>query len=230
MKNYKLTVQKGLITWIENMDEHGNPIEGTLYIPKEAVAFHPDAWTLLGCQANSIVVEKDNPFFSSAHNCLLSKDGQTLIKVCKNSDLSRLSGLKTIGPNAFNDPGEERETFTFRIPDGVTTLAYQAFAMSAKTVNITVPCSVSKIDALAFIIHSEQTHIIFEGDAELEIGAFGTQEEAADSFNELYRSMPAILYPPRERLLISCPANTKLAQYCKKYKIPVSTQPKITKE
>ena len=38
MKNYELTIEDGVITWNENADENSNPIEGILYIPKEAIA------------------------------------------------------------------------------------------------------------------------------------------------------------------------------------------------
>lgn len=222
MKNYKLTIEDGVITWIENTDENGNPIEGILYIPKEAVAFHPDAWIFLGCGADEIIVDEENPIFSSAHNCLLSKDGKTLIKVCKNSDISKLLSLEIIGRDAFNDLNKEREEFTFRIPDGVTTLEYRAFAMSAKKVNITVPSSVRKIEALAFMLYSEETHITFEGDAELEIGTFGTKTEAKDSDYEVYKSLPSAVQPKTERLFVSCPAESNVYRYCKKYGINVS--------
>ena len=222
MKNYKLTIEDGVITWIENSDENGNPIEGILYIPKEAIAFHPDAWIFLGCGADGVVVDKENPVFSSAHNCLLSKDGKTLIKVCKNSDFSKLSSFEIIGRDAFSDFNEEREEFTFHIPDGVTTLDYRSFALSAGKVNITVPSSVRKIGALAFMIYSEETHITFEGDAELEMGAFGIEAEAKDSDYEVYKSMPSAVYPKAERLVVSCPTESNVYRYCKKYGINVS--------
>ena len=142
MENYKLTIEDGVITWVENADENGNPIEGILYIPKEAVAFHPDAWIFLGCDADGIVVNEENPVFSSAHNCLLSKDGKKLIKVCKNSDVSKLTSLEIIGQDAFNDLNVERDEFVFRIPDGVKILDYRAFAINARNVEIVVPSSV----------------------------------------------------------------------------------------
>ena len=227
MKNYKLTIEDGVITWIENADENGDPIEGILYIPKEALAFHPDAWIFLGCGAYGIVVDKDNPVFSSAHNCLLSKDGKTLIKVCKNSDISKLRNLKTICHDAFNDLNEEREHFDFRIPDGVTTLEYRSFAMNAQNVNIIVPSSVRKVGALAFMIYSDNTHIIFEGDAELEIGVFGTEMESNDSQYEVYKTMPKILYTNPDSLSVSCPAESNIYRYCKKYEINVSGKAKI---
>ena len=83
MENYKLTIEDGVITWVENTDENGNPISRRLFIPKEATAFDVDAWVFLGCEADAIVVDSENDVFSSAHNCLLSKDGKKLIKVCK---------------------------------------------------------------------------------------------------------------------------------------------------
>lgn len=221
MENYKLTIEDGVITWGENADENGNPIEGILYIPKEAVAFHPDAWIFLDTNADGIVVDEENPVFSSAHNCLLSKDGKKLIKVCKNSDISKLRSLEIIGRDAFNDLNEEREEFTLRIPDGVKILDYRAFAVNARNVKIVVPSSVRAIGALAFMIHSDSTHIVFEGDAELEVGAFGTELEAKDSDIEVYNSMPSILYPKKEKLTVTCPKDSKVYRYCKKYGINV---------
>ena len=222
MENYKLTIEDGVITWVENADENGNPIEGILYIPKEAVDFHPDAWIFLGCNAGGIVVDEENPVFSSAHNCLLSKDGKKLIKVCKNSDISKLRSLEIIGRDAFNDLNEEREEFTLRIPDGVKILDYRAFAVNARNVKIVVPSSVRAIGALAFMIHSDSTHIVFEGDAALEVGAFGTELEAKDSDIEVYNSMPSILYPKKENLTVTCHKYFNVSNYCKKYGINVS--------
>ena len=73
-----------------------------MYIPKEAVEFSSDAWVHLGCEADGIVVHKDNPEFSSAHNCLLSKNGKKLLKICKNSDISKLTGAAS---NVINGTG-----------------------------------------------------------------------------------------------------------------------------
>ena len=115
MKNYNLTIEDGMITWIEDYDQNGAPIPGILYIPKEATEFSDDAWIHLGCTADGICVHKDNPVYSSAHNCLLSKDGTKLIKTCKTSDVSKLTGLKTIGRDAFQTPFEERDAFIFRM-------------------------------------------------------------------------------------------------------------------
>lgn len=220
MKNYNLTIEDGMITWIENTDENGNPMEGILYIPAEATSFSPDAWVTLGCDSNGIHVHKDNPVYSSAHNCLLSKDGTTLIKTSKTSDISKLTGLKTIGRDAFQTMGECLDKFIFRIPDGVEVLDYRAFALCADRVKIIVPSSVIFVDLLAFMIHSDHTHIIFEGDADLRIGTFATAAEARDSGFEFYRSMPSVLYCKPENITVSCLPDSKISAYCRDYGIP----------
>ena len=221
MKNYELTIENGVITWVEDTDANGNPIPGVLYIPKEAVDFSTDAWVHLGAEADGIVVHKDNPEFSSAHNCLLSKNGKKLLKTCKNSDVSKLTGLKGIGRDAFQTMNVERNEFTFRIPDGVEVLDYRAFAISADKVEIIVPKSVIYVNLLAFMIHSQHTHIIFEGDPHLRIGTFGTAAEAQHSGFEVYLKMPAMLYPKAENITVTCQPDSKVAAYCKEYGISI---------
>ena len=221
MKNYELTIENGVITWVEDTDVNGNPIPGVLYIPKEAVDFSADAWVHLGCEADGIIVHKDNPEFSSAHNCLLTKNGKKLLKTCRSSDVSKLTGLKSIGANAFQTRNADRDEFTFRIPDGVEVLDYRAFAISADKVEIVVPESVIYVNLLAFMIHSQHTHIIFEGDPHLRIGTFGTAAEAQHSGFEVYQKMPAVLYPKAENITVACQPGSKVAAYCKEYGIPV---------
>lgn len=53
-----------------------------------------------GCKnLETIEVDKNNPRFKSQNNCLLTKDGQTLIAACKNSVVPK--GVKTISDLAF---------------------------------------------------------------------------------------------------------------------------------
>ena len=222
MQNYELTIENGVITWVEDTDVNGNPLPGILYIPKEAVAFANDAWVHLGCEAEGIVVHKDNPEFSSAHNCLLSKNGKKLIKTCKTSDISKLTGIKTIGRDAFRTLEKDPDEFIIHIPDGVETLDYRAFAVSAEKVEIIVPASVLYVNLLAFMIHSRHTHIVFEGDPHLRIGTFGTAAEAQNSGFEIFRSMPTILFPKAENITVTCQCGGKVSQYCKEYGIPTN--------
>ena len=102
------------------------------------------------------------------------------------------------GVQLWRNIHEEREEFIFHIPDGVKFLDYRAFAVNARNVEIIVPSSVRAIGALAFMIHSDNAHIIFEGDAELEVGAFGTELEAKDSDIAVYNSMSSLVYPKKE--------------------------------
>ena len=221
MQNYELKIENGVITWVETTDENGNPIEGILNIPKEATSFSTDAWVALGCDTNGIRVHKDNPVYSSAHNCLLSKNGKKLLKTCKNSDVSKLNGLKGIGRDAFQTMNVERNEFTFRIPDSVEVLDYRAFAISADKVEIVVPKSVIYVNLLAFMIHSQHTHIIFEGDPHLRIGTFGTAAEAQHSGFEVFQKMPSVLYPKAENITVTCQPDSKVAAYCKEYGISI---------
>lgn len=220
MKNYDLTIEDGVITWIETCASDNTPIPGILYIPKEAAAFSADALLALDEHIEGIVVHEDNPVFSSAHNCLLSKDGKKLIHACKNSDISKLTGVEAIGRNAFSILGLHPEEFVLRIPDGVEVVEYRAFALSADRVEITIPASVVYVNLLAFMIHSQRTHIIFEGDPQLRIGAFGTAAEAKDSGFDVFQSMPAILYSKPENITVTCKPHSKVYEYCKTYGIP----------
>lgn len=217
MENYNLTIEDGMITYIEDLDK-----PGILYLPADVVGFSADAWVSLGSNAEGICVHPDNPVFFSVHNCLLSKDGATLIKACKSSDISKLTGLEVIGSDAFQTPWTELEQFVFRIPDGVQVLDYRAFALSATKAEITVPASVRFVDLMAFMIHSDHTHIIFEGDGDMELrpGVFGTEAEARDSDFEIYRTLPAVLYPRPEHITVSCRPGSSVSFYCKKYGIP----------
>jgi hypothetical protein len=124
----------------------------------------------------------------------------------------------------------ERNEFVFHIPDGVEVLDYRAFALCADNVTIVVPASVIFIDLLAFMIHSNQTHIIFEGDTELRIGAFGTAAEAEDSGFDVFRSMPSALYPKAGRITVSCPPDSKISAYCKEYGIKVGIENMFQRE
>ena len=220
MQNYELTIENGVITWIKDNDANGHKIPGILYIPKEVVGFSGGALAHLGCEVEGIVVHKNNPELSSAHNCLLTKNGKKLLMTCKNSDVCQLSGLKVIGRDAFWGLNTDREEFILRIPDGVEVLDYRAFEIFARRVEIIVPASVIYVNLLAFMIHSQHTHIIFEGDPHLQIGTFGTAAEAQHSGFEVYQKMPAVLYPKAENITVTCQSGGKVSQYCKEYGIP----------
>ena len=54
MKNYNLTIENGVITWVETTDENGNPIEGILNIPNITVTCQPDSKVAAYCKEYGI--------------------------------------------------------------------------------------------------------------------------------------------------------------------------------
>ena len=79
-----------------------------------------------GCAAlNSIQVADDNQFYKSVDNCLLSKDGLSLILGCNASIIP--NSVTSIGEDAF--AGCSRLE-TIEIPNSVTSIGKYAFAAS----------------------------------------------------------------------------------------------------
>ena len=102
----------------------------------------------------SIVVEEGNPNFCSNGNCLLSKDGKTLICGCKSSKIPE--SVEHIGDNAFLACG----ITSIEIPYNVTTIGKNAF-MGCELTSIKIPSSVTSIgdDAFAACQHLSSIEI-----------------------------------------------------------------------
>lgn len=101
----------------------------SIFIPANVSVIGYQAFT--GCpNIEQIEVSPDNRFYSSANNCLLTKDGKTLLLGCKNSI----------------------------IPEGVTNIANWAFSRGCPK-SITIPDSVIQIQEQAFGIIEELTSI-----------------------------------------------------------------------
>lgn len=100
-----------------------------------------ECWSL-----ESITVDPDNPSYKSEGNCLLTKDGSTLIVGCKNSVIP--FGVKTIGKGAFwGCQTLERIV----IPESVMEIGQDAFHHCRKLTAITIPDSVTSIGYSAFL-------------------------------------------------------------------------------
>ena len=99
-----------------------------------------------GCAAlNSIQVADDNQFYKSVDNCLLSKDGLSLILGCNASIIP--DSVTSIGNGAFYGcSGLE----TIEIPDSVTSIGDWAFEGCSGLKAIEIPNSVSSIGKDAF--------------------------------------------------------------------------------
>lgn len=131
------------------------------------------------CGAESITVDKDNPVYYSANNCIIETATKTLIIGCKNSvipdgvtsigesafayveltDFVIPSSVTTIGKYAFCNC---RQLTTVEILDGVTTIEYGAF-YGAGIKCVIIPDSVTNIGNSAFGSCRSLEEVVFKG-------------------------------------------------------------------
>ena len=124
-----------------------------IHIPSSVISIDiPNSITIVGdgmfygCSGlESITVDPDNPNYKSVNNCVLTKDGKTLILGCKTSIIPQ--GVSKIDYYAFE--GCFGLTH-IEIPDSVTTIGYRSFAECNDLVSITIPESVTSIECSAF--------------------------------------------------------------------------------
>lgn len=110
------------VTYYAGLSYFGDPIK-KLIIPKTLVAltsteYFPEV-------VDELVIDKDNPEWSTDGVSLLSKDGTRLLRMCQ----------------------KNKEAYT--IPDGVTTICFYAFKFNNNN-EITIPDSVTTVEGSAF--------------------------------------------------------------------------------
>ena len=102
-----------------------------------------------GCESlEKIDVSKNNTVFSSYGGVLLNKD-KTEVMMCpygKKGTYSIPKTVKSIGEYAFKDS----ELTSITIPNGVTSIGYEAFFRCSNLTSITIPNSVTSIDGWVF--------------------------------------------------------------------------------
>ena len=148
----------------------------------------PDSVTSIGYRAFSycsgltkIEVGTNNEKYKSVNNCLLSKDGATLILCCKTSIIPNsvtsignyaFSGCDSLTsitiPNSVTSIGSEafygcKGLTSITIPDSVTYIGSSAFSYCSSLTSVTIPDSVTTISSTVFNHCSELTSITYGG-------------------------------------------------------------------
>ncbi|MDE6666843.1 MAG: leucine-rich repeat domain-containing protein, partial [Clostridia bacterium] len=152
----------------------------SINIPSNVTSIGKDAFYECTSIASITVAEK-NPNYKSIGNCLLSKNGATLILGCKNSiipngvtsisnyafyncnfltSITIPSGVTSIGNYAFQYCSSLTSII---IPSGVTSIGNYAFYGCSSLTSITIPDSVTEIREATFGHCSSLTSITFEG-------------------------------------------------------------------
>lgn len=98
------------------------------------------------CNNISVVIDEDNPVYSSNGNCIIETASKTLIEGFANSVIPKDGSVTSIGADAFNTC---TELTSITIPNSVKTIGASAFALTGLK-SITIPNSVVLIDAHAF--------------------------------------------------------------------------------
>ncbi len=100
----------------------------------------------IGCNSlEHLFVRGNNPVYKSANNCILSKDGTTLLFGCKGSTVP--ATVTAIGDYAF-DSCVGLTSFT--VPDGVTSIGDFAFIGCSNLKSVVIDDSVTEIGTRAF--------------------------------------------------------------------------------
>ena len=126
----------------------------------------PDSVTRIGWRAfewcnglESITVERDNPNYHSAGNCIIETASKTLIAGCKNSIIPNDGSVTSIGDYAFYNCSS---LTSITIPDSVTSIGNSAFYWCGSLTSISIPDSVTSIGDSAFYDCNSLTSITVE--------------------------------------------------------------------
>ncbi len=94
---------------------------------------------------SSLTVDKNNPVYHSANNCIIETDTKTLIQGCSTSKIPTDGSITTIGIYAFYFSGVTSIT----IPEGVTDIKHAAF-FSSNLTSISLPSTLETVGSRAF--------------------------------------------------------------------------------
>ncbi len=116
------------------------------------------------CQSlRKIIVDENNPYFSSIDGVLFSKDGTKLLACPSGKNVSAYTvpqGVTEIAPYAF---WNNENICTVVLPDGIKSIGDHAFVGTVD--NVIIPTSLERIDAFAFS-YSGSVTVYYEGTKE----------------------------------------------------------------
>ena len=117
-----------------------------------------DGYAFIGCTSlESILVDPNNPKYSSDGVALYNKDKTALIRVPESvTSFTIPSGVTSIGNYAF-ECCENLESVT--IPNSVTSIGQSAFSCCEKLESVTIPDSVTRIGDDAFFACTSLTSV-----------------------------------------------------------------------
>lgn len=110
-----------------------------------------------GNKIQSINVDRNNPVYHSAGNCLIKTKSKTLVLGCKNSVIPDDGTVTSIGDKAFAYIGAPTN---ITIPNGIKSIGEDAFHDCEEIANITIPDSIKSIGEGAFAYCKNITKII----------------------------------------------------------------------
>ena len=108
----------------------------------------------------SIIVDKDNPYFHSAGNCLIRTESKTLILGCRNSIIPADGSVTIIANEAFEAFYGCKGLTSIVIPECITTIGPDAFYNCDGLTSIIIPNSVQSIGSRAFASCEKLTSIV----------------------------------------------------------------------
>ena len=108
----------------------------------------------------SIIVDKDNPYFHSTGNCLIHTESKTLILGCRNSIIPADGSVTIIANEAFEAFYGCKGLTSIVIPECITTIGPDAFYNCDGLTSIIIPNSVQSIGSRAFASCENLTSII----------------------------------------------------------------------
>ena len=132
------------------------------------------------CKAlTSLTVDRQNPVFRSAGNCIIKTETQEIVQGCSGSVIPNDGSIKTIGDDAFESctqssisiPGSVTRigsyAFSFMsnlteiiVPDSVLTIAFNAFGWDRKLESVTLSSSITSIGGGLFAGCSKLREIV----------------------------------------------------------------------